>query len=172
MDGNGRVGRLLVMLLLVEQGMLPAPLLYLSAFFEATRDEYYKHLYNVSAKGMWHEWLVYFLNGVAVQSEDVLSRAEPINKLLSKWKIDIASGGSQVSVNIVEHFAVNPYLTTNKIAENLGIAYSTAQRGVQKLEAAGIVKKTNDNKRDKVYCATEILNILEEPTKIRADVYG
>jgi Fic family protein len=172
LDGNGRVGRLLVMLLLVEQGMLPAPLLYLSAFFEATRDEYYKHLYNVSAKGMWHEWLVYFLNGVAVQSEDVLSRAERINKLLSKWKIDIASGGSQVSVNIVEHFAVNPYLTTNKIAENLGIAYSTAQRGVQKLEAAGIVKKTNDNKRDKVYCATEILNILEEPTKIRADVYG
>lgn len=172
LDGNGRVGRLLIMLLLVEQGMLPAPLLYLSAFFEATRDEYYKHLYNVSAKGMWHEWLVYFLNGVAVQSEDVLSRAERINKLLSKWKIDIASGGSQVSVNIVEHFAVNPYLTTNKIAENLGIAYSTAQRGVQKLEAAGIVKKTNDNKRDKVYCATEILNILEEPTKIRADVYG
>ena len=71
---------------------------------------------------------------------------------------------------MVKHFAVNPYFTTNKIAEDLGIAYSTAQRGVQKLEAAGIIKKTNDNKRDKVYCATEILNILEEPTKIRADL--
>lgn len=58
-----------------------------------------------------------------------------------------------------------------KIAEDLGIAYSTAQRGVQKLEASGIIKKTNDNKRDKVYCATAILNILEEPRKIRADVY-
>ncbi|NDB83689.1 MAG: hypothetical protein EB127_13340 [Alphaproteobacteria bacterium] len=57
------------------------------------------------------------------------------------------------------------------MAEDFGIAYSTAQRGVQKLEAAGIVKKTNDNKRDKVYCATAILNILEEPTKIRADIY-
>ena len=67
--------------------------------------------------------------------------------------------------SIVDHF------TTNKIAEDLGIAYSTAQRGIQKLEAVGIIKKTNDNKRDKVYCATEILNILEEPTKIRADVY-
>ncbi len=120
------------------------------------------------AHGM--KWLIYFLNGVAVQSEDVLSRAERINELLNQWKIAVASGGSQVPVDIVQHFAVNPYFTINKIAEDLGIAYSTAQRGVQKLEAAGIIKKMNDNKRDKVYCATEILSILEEPTKIRADV--
>lgn len=171
LDGNGRVGRLLIMLLLVEQRMLPSPLLYLSAFFEATRDEYYKQLYNVSSKGTWHEWLIYFLNGVAVQSEDVLSRADRINELLNQWKIDIASSGSQVPVDLVQHLAVNPYFTTSKIAEDLGIAYSTAQRGVQKLEASGIIKKINDNKRDKVYCATAILNILEEPTKIRADVY-
>lgn len=171
LDGNGRVGRLLIMLLLVEQRMLPSPLLYLSAFFEATRDEYYKKLYNVSSKGSWHEWLIYFLDGVAVQSEDVLSRAERINELLNKWKMAVASSGSQVPLEIVQHLAVNPYLTTNKISEDLGVVYSTAQRGVQKLEAAGIIKKMNDNKRDKVYCATEILNILEEPTKIRADVY-
>ena len=171
LDGNGRVGRLLIMLLLVEQRMLPSPLLYLSAFFEATRDEYYKQLYNVSSKGTWHEWLIYFLSGVAVQSEDVLSRAERINELLNQWKIDVASSGSQVPVDLVQHLAVNPYFTTSKIAEDLEIAYSTAQRGVQKLEAAGIIKKTNDNKRDKVYCATAILNILEEPTKTRADVY-
>jgi len=171
LDGNGRVGRLLIMFLLIEQKMLPSPLLYLSAFFEATRDEYYKQLYNVSSKGAWREWLIYFLNGVAVQSEDVLSRAERINALLNQWKIQVASGGSSVPVEIVQHLAVNPYFTINKIAEELGIAYSTAQRGVGKLEAAGIIKKTNDNKRDKVYCATEILSILEEPTKIRADVY-
>jgi Fic family protein len=170
LDGNGRVGRLLIILLLIEQKMLPSPLLYLSAFFEATRDEYYKQLYNVSSKGTWQEWLIYFLNGVAVQSEDVLSRAERINKLLNQWKIVVASGSSQVAVNIVQHLAVNPYFTTNKIADELGIAYSTAQRGVQKLEAFGIIQKTNDNKRDKVYCATEILNILEEPTKIM--IYG
>jgi Fic family protein len=171
LDGNGRVGRLLIMLLLVEQRMLPSPLLYLSAFFEATRDEYYKQLYNVSAKGTWHDWLIYFLNGVAVQSEDVLSRAERINELLVQWKVDVASSGSQVAVNLVQHLAVNPYFTTRKIAEDLGIAYSTAQRGIQKLEAAGIVKQTNDHKRDKVYCAFAILNILEEPTKISANVY-
>jgi Fic family protein len=171
LDGNGRVGRLLITLLLVEQRMLPSPLLYLSAFFEATRDEYYKQLYNVSSKGTWYEWFIYFFNGVAVQSEDVLSRAERINELLNQWKIEVASSGSQVPMNLVQHFAVNPYFTTNKIATELGIAYSTAQRAIQKLEAIGIIKKTNDNKRDKVYCATQILDILEEPTKIRTDAY-
>ncbi|MBS0185870.1 MAG: Fic family protein [Proteobacteria bacterium] len=171
LDGNGRIGRLLIMLLLIGQRMLPSPLLYLSAFFEATRDEYYKQLYNVSSKGTWYEWLIYFLNGVAVQSEDVLSRAERINDLLNQWKIVVASSSSQVPISIVQHFAANPYFTINKIAEDLRVSYSTAQRGVQKLEAVGIIKKTSDNKRDKIYCAIEILHILEEPTKIKADVY-
>ena len=116
--------------------------------------------------------MIYFLNGIAVQSEDVLSRAERINALLNQWKIVVASGGSQVTVNIVQHLAINPYFTTNKIAQELSISYSTAQRSVQKLETAGIIKKMNDSKRDKVYCAIEILNILEEPTKIMTDIYN
>lgn len=169
LDGNGRVGRLLITLLLIEQKMLPSPLLYLSAFFEATRETYYQNLYNVSSKGTWNEWLVYFLSGVAVQSEDVLSRAERINELLNKWKIMVASRSSSTPVDIVLQLAVNPFFTIKKIAKDLKIAYSTAQRGVQKLEAAGIVKQTNNHKRDKVYCAVEILAILEEPTKMRAE---
>lgn len=169
LDGNGRVGRLLITLLLIEHKMLPAPLLYLSAFFEATRDEYYRQLFNVSSHGTWHDWLIYFLNGVAVQSEDALSRAERINALLDKWKLQLASSASGVAVGIVNHFAVNPYLTINKIAEALNVAYSTAQRGVCKLEEAGIVKQVGGNKRDKVYCATQILSILEEPAKINFD---
>jgi len=169
LDGNGRIGRLLIMLLLIEKKMLPAPFLYISAFFEASRDEYYEQLFNVSSQGNWHEWMIYFLNGIAIQSEDVLSRAERINNLLDKWKIKVASRASQVPVKIVQHFAVNPYLTTKKIAEELCIAYSTAQRSVQKLELANIIKQTNKSKRDKVYCATEILTILEEPTKIKID---
>lgn len=168
LDGNGRVGRLLIILLMIEQKMLPSPLLYLSAFFEATRDEYYKQLYNVSAQGTWDTWLIYFLNGVAVQSEDALSRTERINELLTQWKIAVASSGSSVPVDIVQHLVVNPYFTTNTVAQTLGIAYSTAQRGIQKLKSAGIVKESSDIKRDKVYCATEILRILEEPTQINA----
>lgn len=172
LDGNGRVGRLLITLLLIEQKMLPSPLLYLSAFFEATRDEYYRQLYNVSRDGTWRDWLIYFLSGVAVQSEDVLSRVERINELLQSWKIMVASSGSSVAVDIVDRLAANPYTTINKIAEDLGVAYSTAQRGIQKLEAANIIQKTSDNKRDKVYCAGRVLSILEEPTKISAEADG
>jgi len=146
--------------------MLPTPILYLSTFFEATRDEYYKQLYNVIAKGTWDEWLVYFLNGISVQTEDVLLRAERINELLNKWKLQMASSSSNAALLIVEHFAVNPYLTTKKVAEDLKIAYSTAQRAIKKLEEAQIIKKSSNEKRDKIYCATEILAILEEPTKL------
>jgi Fic family protein len=170
LDGNGRVGRLLITLSLIEQKMLPSPLLYLSAFFEATREEYYRQLFNVSSNSTWQDWLIYFLNGVAVQSEDALSRSIRINNLLNKWKLQVASGASSVPVDIVNHFAVNPYLTIKKIAEELKIAYSTAERGVRKLLGKNIVSQVSGNKRDKVYCATEILSILEEPAKIHTDL--
>ncbi|CAO4838214.1 MAG: putative protein [Holosporales bacterium] len=166
LDGNGRVGRLLITLLLIDQNILPSPLLYLSAFFEATRDEYYKQLFNVSARGSWRDWLIYFLNGVAIQSQDVLSRAERINALLNAWKITVAAW--HIPVDIVERLAINPYITAHKITQDLEIAYTTAQRWIQKLEAANIIQQTSDAKRNKVYCAHAILNILEEATTISA----
>lgn len=170
LDGNGRIGRLLISLLLIEQKILPSPLLYLSAFFEATRDEYYNQLFSVSSKGTWQDWLIYFLNGVAVQSEDVLSRAERINDLLNKWKLQVVSSASRISVDIVEYLAINPYLTIKQIAADLGVAYSTAERAIRKLVVTNIIQQVGCNKRDKVYCATEILSILEEPAKIYADL--
>ena len=166
LDGNGRVGRLLITVLMIERALLPSPLLYLSAFFEATRDEYYRQLFNVSHKGTWSDWLMYFLNGVAIQSEDVLSRAERINGLLQKWTLQMAGSGSKTALQIIQHFATNPYLTTKKIAEDLQIAFSTALRGVQKLESEGIIIQVNSQKREKVFCARALLDILEEPTKV------
>ncbi|MCE2983942.1 MAG: Fic family protein [Parachlamydia sp.] len=167
LDGNGRVGRLLIILLLIEQKILPAPILYLSAFFEATRDEYYKQLYHVSVGGSWQEWLIYFLNGISVQTEDVLSRTERINELLHQWKMLVAGSQSTLPVKIVDYLAVNPYFTTKRISEEFKIAYSTAQRGIQKLESCNVIQQMNVSKRDKIYCAVEILKILEEPAKIR-----
>lgn len=164
-DGNGRIGRLLITLLLIEQKMIPSPLLYLSAFFEATRDEYYKQLYNVSSQGTWEEWLLYFLDGVATQGLDVLSRAERINGLLTEWLLKFSNTSGAVQ-NIVKYFAVNPFLTVKKIAENLKLAFTTVQRAVDKLEGAGIVSKVSEGKRGRLYCAREILTILEEPTKL------
>ena len=170
LDGNGRVGRLLITLLLIEQKMLTSPILYLSAFFEATRDEYYKQLFNVSKNNSWQDWLIYFLNGVAVQSEDALSRAERINNLINKWKLQVTSSSSNVALEIVNHLAINPYISIKKIAEKLNITYSTAERGIRKLLDENIIRQINDKKRNKIYCANEILSILEEPAKIHADI--
>ena len=166
LDGNGRMGRLLITLLLIEQKMLPSPLLYLSAFFEATRDEYYRQLYNISSQGTWQDWLLYFLDGVATQGLDVLSRAERINHLITEWQLKFSGGSSGALQNILKHFAINPYLTITRIAENLNLAFTTVQKAVEKLEAAGIVSQVSEGKRDRVYCAIQILSILEEPTKI------
>jgi Fic family protein len=166
LDGNGRMGRLLITLLLIERNVLPSPLLYLSAFFEATRDDYYRQLNNVSTKGTWDEWLEYFLNGVAVQSSDVLSRAARINQLISNWLIDVAGTSSNLPAKIVEYLAVNPFLTTNKVASYFGIAFTTAQRAIQKLETAEVLSQVGNAKRDKLYCAKKILEILEEPAQI------
>ncbi len=165
LDGNGRMGRLLITLILIERNMLPSPLLYLSAFFEATRSEYYKQLYNVTIQGSWGDWFSYFLDGVALQSSDALSRAERINNLLVEWQINIGTSSSTVHV-IIKQLAVNPYLSVKKVSESLNIAYTTAQRAIEKLEKMGVVSQTSEKKRDRIYCATQILTILEEPTKL------
>lgn len=166
LDGNGRVGRLLITLFFVERRILPTPLLYLSAFFEASRREYYDRLLAVSERGEWEAWLEYFLNGVARQSEDALSRAERINEKLKQWRHAIAGSSSRIPLKIIDMLATNPYLTIKKAAGLLKVAFTTAQRAVERLEKLSIVAQTSKAKRDRVYCAKAILNILEEPTKL------
>jgi len=164
-DGNGRVGRLLITLFLVEREVLPAPLLYLSAFFEATRADYYERLQGVHARSEWEAWLEYFLNGVARQSEDALSRAERINALVARWKDELA-GASQAALKLVDLLAQNPYCTVRRVEGQLKVAFTTAQRAMERLGAAGILKQVNQAKRDRVSCETALLKILEEPASL------
>lgn len=166
LDGNGRVGRLLITLFLVEREILPTPLLYLSAFFEATRRDYYDCLKEVTECGDWDEWLHYFLNGVARQAEDSLSRVERINELLAGWRDNLAGGGSKVPLLILDMVAANPYLTARGVEKKLRVAYNTALRGIQKLERARILEEISKARRDRVYCAKALLDILEEPARL------
>jgi len=163
LDGNGRVGRLLITLFLIEQKILPAPLLYLSAFFEATRRDYYEGLRGVSESGAWNDWLEYFLIGVARTSQDALSRASRINVILAQWQRDVAGESTNTPLRIVDLLAANPFITATGIAGELGVAFTTAQRAIGRLERVGILKRATDAKRDRVYCAQALLEILEEP---------
>jgi Fic family protein len=169
LDGNGRVGRLLITLFLVSRGVLPAPLLYLSAFFEATREDYSGRLRGVTERSEWDAWLEYFLTGVARQAEDALSRATRINDLLARWRLAVAGIPSKPLATLVDRLAENPYWTVRRVAERLGVAFTTAQRAVDRLESLEILSRTTDAKRDRVYCARAILGILEEPTPLAAE---
>ena len=166
LDGNGRVGRLLITLFLIERRILPTPLLYLSAFFEAARRDYYDGLRGISERGEWNEWLEYFLQGVARMSEDALSRASRINKKLADWQKKIAGDSTNAPLRVVELLAANPFITVKGAAEKLDVAFTTAQRAIEKLEHIGIIKQKGNAKRDRVFCAQTLLDILEEPAHL------
>jgi Fic family protein len=166
LDGNGRVGRLLIALFMIEQKILPAPLLYLSAFFEATRRDYYEGLRGVSERGAWNDWLEYFLLGVTRTSEDALSRAARINVILAQCQRQVAGESTNTPLRIVDLLAANPFITAKGIAGELGVAFTTAQRAIERLERIGIVKQATDAKRNRVYCAQALLDILEEPANL------
>ena len=166
LDGNGRVGRLLITLFLIERGILPTPLLYLSAFFEASRRDYYDGLRGISERGAWHDWLEYFLLGVARMSEDALSRAARMNAKLAQWQKQVAGESTNAPLRVVELLASNPFITAKGAAEKLAVAFTTGQRAIERLERSGIVKPVSEAKRNRVYCAQALLDILEEPAHL------
>lgn len=166
LDGNGRVGRLLITLLLVERAVMPSPLLYLSAYFEATRDEYYARLLGVTQKGEWEEWLHYFLRGVALQCADAVERMQRIDELCMRWKRDLAGMQSRLPERTLDIFTENPFWTIRGLAERLGVAYTTAQRTIDRLESVGLVAQVGDGRRNRVYCAEQMLDVWEAPARL------
>ena len=165
-DGNGRVGRLLITLFLVAKGVLPSPLLYLSAWFESTRPTYYARLADVTDAGAWEAWLQYFLVGAAGQAEDALDRIARIDALLTGWRAEVAKSPSRLPEKAIDLHVENPFWSVRRLAEQLGVAFTTAQRAIDRLERAGIVTLTSEARRNRVYCARAILEILEEPPRI------
>src|SRR5256714_453936 len=164
-DGNGRVGRLLITLFLIERKILPTPLLYLSAFFESSRRDYYDNLRAVSERADWHEWIEYFLLGVARMSEDALSRATRINDVVAQWLKKLA--GEPNALRIIELLSANPFITATGAARRLSVAFTTAQRAIQRLEQKRVVRRATDARRNRVYCAPPLLDILEEPAQLK-----
>jgi Fic family protein len=168
LDGNGRVARLLITLELCERNLLPAPFLYLSAYFDATRTDYYRGLRGVSEDGDWSGWLQYFLNGVARQAEDALSRAERANKLRERWRNKLAGDvQAKIAFQILDLLGANPFLTPRGAQQRLDVAYNTVMRAIGQLEKHGIIKEASGARRDRVYCAKQLLDIFEEPPQLK-----
>ena len=160
-DGNGRIGRLLIILLLMEREVLSQPLLYLSDFFERYRETYYELLLNVSQKGDWNSWLRFFLRGIRQQSEDALQTIQKLLALKEEYKE--ISTGSRVprAVNLlIEHLFGSPIIAISELVKTWKSTFPTVQRGVDYLVERGKLREMTGQRRNRVFVADEILDII------------
>ena len=162
LDGNGRVGRLLVSLLLCADKLLPQPLLYLSSYFERYRDEYYRHLLTVSQKGEWEEWIRYFLKAVAVQSTDAIQRIDRLLALRQAYRTQAQQArASALLLQLIDELFGFPAITNPAVCQRLKITPRSAQLNIDKLVERGIIREATGRQRNRVYVATEIVGIIE-----------
>lgn len=161
LDGNGRVGRLLIVLLLCEWGMLPQPVLNLSIYIERYRQEYYDHLLAVSQLGDWEAWLRFFLRGVSEQARDGSYRMEQLRNIRAKYQAIADSDRNSARMSVVIDFLFSrPMLSTKQVADGLGIPFKTANNYLAKLEQAGIIHEITGQARNRIFQADEILRLF------------
>jgi Fic family protein len=160
-DGNGRIGRLLISLLLVNWGLLPLPLLYLSAYFERDRQRYYDLLTAVSRRGAWLEWTLYFLQGVIEQSRDAAERARRLQDLAQRWRDSLAQGrASALPMKLADSLFASPILTIPQAQGVLDVSYNGAKHNVERLLQVGILKPAGESAGGRAFVAQEILDII------------
>jgi Fic family protein len=163
-DGNGRIGRLLITLMLCERGVLPQALLYLSAFFEQHREEYYDRLLNVSQRAAWNEWIEFFSRGIAEQARDAIDRVQRLQDLREAYQHRTAGLIRSVAAqHLIDELFASPYITVNRAGEVMRVAFKSAARTVATLAQAGILREITGQQRYRVYCADEILHLLDQP---------
>lgn len=165
-DGNGRIGRLLLSLLLIERGILPKPMLNLSAYFEKNRSAYQDHLLQVSQRGTWESWIRFFLQGIFEQAEDASRKTKSLLDLRQQYRTKMQSIKASARVlQLVDGLFITPGLMVPLVERALEVTFPTAQGWIQKLVAAGILHEATGQKRNRIYLAPAILNILSEPDR-------
>ena len=165
LDGNGRVGRLLITLLLCSDGLLPQPLLYLSAYFEQNRREYYRLLLAVSQEGAWSEWVAFFLRGVVQQSEDAIRRSNRLLDLWMQYRQRLQSPrSSALTLRLLDQLFSYPAITAAGTARRLDVTHRSAQLNIEKLAQAGILREETGRRRNRIFVASEIVRIIEAQT--------
>jgi len=166
LDGNGRVGRLLITFYLYFREVLHRPLLYLSYYFKKNRQEYYDRLNMVRDKGDYEQWIAFFLKGVVETADSAVETSRKILELQTKhrnllWKKKLSS---PLAVGILERLFQKPYVSVNDVAKEFSISFQAASTLVSQLESAGILHEITGKKRDKRFIYAEYITILSEGT--------
>ncbi|GIV08730.1 MAG: cell filamentation protein Fic [Fimbriimonadales bacterium] len=161
-DGNGRTGRLLIVLLMIDWNLLPTPLLYLSEYFERHRGAYYDLLQAVSERGAWREWTRFFLQGVHEQAQKAVRTLRKLQDLHARWKQILATAGirSAVASVALDMLMERPVVTPKDIEKRAGCTAVGARRALQELEQAGIIAVQGTRRPRLVYYAPEVMTIL------------
>ncbi len=160
-DGNGRIGRLLIPVLLAQRKLLDHPLLYLSVFIERNKGEYYSLLLNISQKNAWIEWIRFFLYGVITQANDAINNIQRLVALKDTYeKKLISKKASGSATRLVDYLFSNPIITIPRAADYLQITYPPAKNALESLKEMGILIEQNDTRRGRMFVAHEIISIL------------
>lgn len=167
-DGNGRVGRLMIALFLAERGLMPQPLLYLSAFFEKHRNDYYDLLLNVSTRGEWTPWIEFFLRGVREQSLEAATRIEKLLSLQQEYRamVPLKNKGAGSLLKLIDHLFLAPALTGPIAVKILGMSFPAAQQNIEKLIDLGILREVTGQERNRIYFAKRIHQIATEDLEL------
>lgn len=161
LDGNGRIGRLLITLLLCLDGLLPAPLLYLSAFFEKNRAEYYRGLLRVSREAAWTDWVEFFVRGVAEQSLDAVRRADRLLALQKDYRERLLTARVSAStLQLADTLFAHPGLSVGQAAKTLAVTPRAAQAIIDRLVRIDILRESTGRTRHRVYVAHEIAAVV------------
>lgn len=167
LDGNGRMGRLLVTLYLCVHGVLEKPLLYFSLYLKTNRAEYYRLLQEVRERGAWEAWLEFFLDGVAEIANQAFDAANQIVDLFKRDRERITAESKRAGSALRVHDLLqqNPYATAKILVARTGLTAPTINAALADLERLGVVHEVTGRRRGRVFCYRDYLDILSEGTE-------
>jgi Fic family protein len=168
LDGNGRIGRLLIPLLLHHAGILQEPLLYLSLYFKQHRDQYYRLLDHVRLVGDWEAWLDFFLEGVEVTSAGAVDTAQRLAALVKRDQARVQAIGGRASatpLRVLQSLHERPIITVNEVVRRTGLSFPTASKGMATLVEQGVAREVTGHRRNRVFSYQQYIAILGEGTE-------
>lgn len=166
LDGNGRVGRLLITLFLMEKGLLTTPALYISYFLKKNRVEYYDRMTEVRTSGNYEQWIKFFLQAVLESSEDAVSTIEKLSELhnVNVNRISKMGRASKNALLLFEYIEANPIIEITKTAESLGLSYGAVSGIIRRFIELGILESTSEARRNRTFSYKAYLDILRDGT--------
>lgn len=166
LDGNGRIGRLMILLYLIDQKILSKPVIYISYFLKKNQIEYYDRISEVRRSGNYEQWVTFFLEAVAAAAEDALQTIEKLSKLHEKniQMLPVSKRGKDAVRALFDYIEQHPIIDIGKTAEHLDFSYNAVSNAVKKLTAIGILRETTNASRNRVFAYDEYLAILRKDT--------